>query len=104
MSIGNSVGVAMNKCGTWTSAHTTVTTSSGSVVSANTARRCLIIQNIGSKDCYLEIGGTAVKEQDLLLAKGGGSVVFDAGALTLAAIECVTKVGTTIVVAMEGTP
>ena len=62
-----------------------------------------MIQNIGVKDCFVELGGTAVKNVDIMLSKNGGMILFDSGAIPIVAVEAVTAQGTTTVVVVEAT-
>ena len=80
----------------------TVTSSSTEIVAANTARKWLVLTNIGNGDVYVAVGQTALSHKGALLGKGGGSVSLGVDMITTEAINGITSAGSAIVMILEG--
>ncbi len=78
-----------------------VTTSSTEIVAANTARKWLVLTNIGNRDVYVAVGQTALSLKGALLGKGGGSVSLGAEMMTTEAINGITSAGSATVMILE---
>lgn len=68
----------------------TVKAESQTLVASNRARIALIVCNPSSKEVWLALGATAVKEEGIWLKKEGGSTVID---FYTGAISCITTEG-----------
>ena len=87
--------------------HTKATVAVGNAVilAANADRRhLLIINDSGSQEIYIKIGGTAVKNEGIRLNTSGGSYELseETGNLFFGAINAVTATGTALVLITEG--
>jgi hypothetical protein len=81
----------------------TVTTTSATVLSANSHRRSAVLINTGSADIYLAIGRAAEAGKGICLKAGGGSYELNSTNLTHAAIAAITAGGTSSLSLHEGT-
>ncbi len=79
-----------------------VTASSTEIVAANTARKWLVLTNIGNRDVYMAVGQTALDQKGALLGKGGGSIALGVDMITTEAINGITSAGSATVMILEG--
>ncbi len=79
-----------------------VTTSSTTVLAANTSRLSAIICNNGATDIYLRLGTPAVANQSILLKANGGSYTIGSTNLYRGIITAVTASGTGVLCGTEG--
>lgn len=87
---------------TATPATVSVTTTSGTVLAANAARKDAVITNYGTVGCFLARGATAVAGQGIYLAPSGGAYNIDANNLYRGAITAITASGTASLSVSEG--
>jgi len=83
----------------------TATTSSATMLASNSSRRYALIQNNGSVDVWLSLGGTAAANAGIRLAANGGAYEISAahGNLFTGAIAGITASGSAVVMSTEGT-
>ncbi len=79
-----------------------VTNSSTEIVASNTARKWLVLTNIGNRDVYMAVGQTALDKKGALLGKGGGSIALGVDMITTEAINGITSAGSADVMILEG--
>ena len=79
-----------------------VTSSSTEIVASNTARKWLVLTNIGNRDVYVAVGQTALSQKGALLGKGGGSISLGVDMITTEAINGITSAGAAVVMILEG--
>ncbi len=79
-----------------------VTTSTTEISAANTARKWIMITNVGNRDVFIACDVDALVDKGILLGKGGGSIAMGAEFCTLGAIDGITSAGSSTVLVQEG--
>ncbi len=72
------------------------------IVAANTSRKWCVITNIGNRDIFVAIGQTALINKGIFLGRNGGSLLMDAGIMSIESVNGITTSGTSDVIFQEG--